>query len=135
MNHSKKSKVSASVPSSVKSPECTRISAKGRSFSRLCFPCVSDMCRIVICLVISSTVANLGFFDSFSFSPSEKYNISAFGPFSEIHSLNPSYQNLRNPKKLTMKFNFEHTFEAYERWRQSLENDIMWRQMAGEKNR
>ena len=34
-----------------------------------------------------------------------------------------------------MKFNFEHTFEAYERWRHSLENDIMWRQMAGEKNR
>ena len=34
-----------------------------------------------------------------------------------------------------MKFNFEHTFEAYERWRHSLENDIMWRQMAGKKNR
>ena len=34
-----------------------------------------------------------------------------------------------------VKFKFEHTFEAYERWRHSLENDIMWRQMAGEKNR
>lgn len=34
-----------------------------------------------------------------------------------------------------MKFKFEHTFEAYEKWRYSLENDIMWRQMAGNKNR
>ena len=34
-----------------------------------------------------------------------------------------------------MKFNFEHTFEAYENWRHSLENEIMWRQMAGKRNK
>ena len=34
-----------------------------------------------------------------------------------------------------MKFKFEHTFEEYKNWRHSLEKDIMWRQMAGKRNR